>query len=47
MNAKILQFVRTCPKPREVVSSAEGHAHAGVEYAAAWWIFWFNVWGIK
>lgn len=44
MSAKIYQF---CPKPSEVVSLAEGHAQARVAFIAAWWRFWFDVWGIR
>ena len=46
MSAVILEFKRTCPKPCEVVSLAEGHVHAYATYCAAWWLFWFDLWGI-
>lgn len=47
MNAKILPFRRSCPRPSAVVATVEDSVAASIHFGAAWWLWWFSLWGIE
>ncbi|MEL0012923.1 MAG: hypothetical protein VW881_05805 [Alphaproteobacteria bacterium] len=47
MSAKILPFHRSCPRPSAVVATVEDSVAASINFGAAWWLWWFSLWGIE